>query len=413
MTEGYFKEYENIIKHLKVYNKKEAKKCEEEEEAFEQEFFKTFTLFKRALQNTKINKESEKVQMNTRRTNYKFPEVKLPNFDGNLENWILFRDLFESMVIKSTDLSPAEKMHYLIGALSEELKRIFVKLEYSEAGFNAAWNELKERFDNKEALIDRHISALFIQKSIPKDSPGEIRKLIDNFSINLNQLQILGEKVEMWDSIVINMVKFRLNDELKKDWQSRVIEIRKSEKTNQKKLPTWKEMKMFLEEKYQILEQMQTQQRTFVKSITSRSNPPIKSSTRSFIVNQPEQQSTNATILCSICSQPHKTFKCPELEKLKSVEEKRCKINEKRLCFNCLRKNHQRSQCTNQKRCFHCGDNYHTIICFKGNKVQTETTLNNENKPLIIQKKSDDFKNKKQEYSTISSLCSSYNSRQK
>jgi hypothetical protein len=54
--------------------------------------------------------------------------------------------------------------------------------------------------------------------------------LIDNFSITLNQLQILGEKVVMWDSIVINMVKFRLNDELKKDWQSRVIEIRKSEK---------------------------------------------------------------------------------------------------------------------------------------------------------------------------------------
>jgi hypothetical protein len=119
-VEGYFKQYENITKHLKVYDKKEAKKYDEEEEAFEEEFFKTFTLFKRTLQNTKINKESEKVQMNTRRTNYKFPEVKLPNFDGNLENWILFRDLFESMVIKSTDLSPAEKMHYLIGALSEE-----------------------------------------------------------------------------------------------------------------------------------------------------------------------------------------------------------------------------------------------------------------------------------------------------
>ncbi|CAG7724383.1 unnamed protein product, partial [Allacma fusca] len=47
----------------------------------------------------------------------KLPQLTLPTFAGNLEEWLSFRDRFNQVVHKRTELSGAEKMSYLLSVL--------------------------------------------------------------------------------------------------------------------------------------------------------------------------------------------------------------------------------------------------------------------------------------------------------
>lgn len=43
----------------------------------------------------------------------RLPQIELPMFDGELDNWIPFRDAFKSLIHNNNSLSAVDKFHYL------------------------------------------------------------------------------------------------------------------------------------------------------------------------------------------------------------------------------------------------------------------------------------------------------------
>jgi hypothetical protein len=142
------------------------------------------------------------------------------------------------MVVNEKLISGPEKMQYLLMGLPDDLSRTFSKVEYTDESFQAAWKELKSRFNNKLMLIDRHLSKMFQQKPIEKDSASNLRQLIDNFMNNLAQLKLTGQDVDSWDMIVVHMIKFRLDEETRKLWQAKILTLQRLEADVENRLPT-------------------------------------------------------------------------------------------------------------------------------------------------------------------------------
>lgn len=387
--------FSEIIDHLIAYTKvkTEQEAYERELEVFESEYFKLQGEFKKVLDiNHKIEDKQNVLVLKTdngenfalnqcghSKQNH-LPEIKLPKFDGKFDHWLQFRELFDSIVLKAdTPLKPAEKIQYLLGSLPEDISRTFETIQYSEEGFNVIWSELKDRFENKVVLVDKLISEMFKVKPVPKDSPEDLRRLIDSFTFNLNQLKLLGQEVDKWDMLIINLVKHRLDEDLRKSWDRWVLRFKKEANQNQQQLPTWKNMKDFLQDQYQVLEQSQYKKRPQSTKVSDSKVTPFKP-VRNFHSSQ-ENSNPSYVIKCSICKENHKTFKCPELEKLKTPQEKLKKVNEFKLCHNCLKLGHSKSSCTNQGVCFYCKEKHHSILCFKGNKSKPNE---NESKSIII-----------------------------
>lgn len=88
------------------------------------------------------------------------------------------------------------------------------------------------------------------------------------------------------------------------------------------------------------------------------------SHTRSMVKSHLVQGSTTSPSAvarsCSICTQLHLTFKCPDYTS-KSRQQKINLIREKLLCFNCLGL-HRVNVCPNLRRCLKCGKKHHTLI---------------------------------------------------
>jgi hypothetical protein len=214
----YLNQFKDIVQHLNVYltDEQEIEELDQEVEVFEEQYFQvkgefadTIKMKKGSSSNGGSNNNGDGSKVSgPSKPSFRFPEIKIPIFEGKIEKWTHFRNLFEAVVIKEINLEPALKVQYLLSHIHEDIARSFSNIEYSQAGFDAIWNELKERYDNKQALIDHHLSELFQQKFVQKDCASDLRKLIDGFSINLNQLQILGQETDKWDTIIIHMVKF-------------------------------------------------------------------------------------------------------------------------------------------------------------------------------------------------------------
>jgi len=54
----------------------------------------------------------------------KLPQLSIPKFSGNLQDWVTFKDTFLSLVGDSTTISNIQNFHYLLSAISGDAKRV-------------------------------------------------------------------------------------------------------------------------------------------------------------------------------------------------------------------------------------------------------------------------------------------------
>lgn len=49
----------------------------------------------------------------------RLPQIKLQTFDGDIDDWLSFRNLFTSLIHDKADLPKVEKFHYLKRCLAD------------------------------------------------------------------------------------------------------------------------------------------------------------------------------------------------------------------------------------------------------------------------------------------------------
>lgn len=74
--------------------------------------------------------------------NIKLLQIPLPNFDGNYEQWLFYKDTFISLIHENQSIPAIQKFHYLRLSLKGGAADPLKPLEYSEENYNIAWNLL-------------------------------------------------------------------------------------------------------------------------------------------------------------------------------------------------------------------------------------------------------------------------------
>lgn len=79
----------------------------------------------------------------------RFPNLSLPTFDGSPSEWLPFKDLFDSLVLSNTNLSPIWKLHYLKHSLNGTASHLLKNTALTTDNFQKAWDYLVSFYENK------------------------------------------------------------------------------------------------------------------------------------------------------------------------------------------------------------------------------------------------------------------------
>lgn len=298
----------------------------------------------------------------------KLPAINLPKFTGNYEDWLPFYDLFQSLVHNNETLSDVEKFHYLKTSLHDTVKPILHSLEASSENYATAWLLLKERYDNKRIIVNKHISALVNIEPLHKENAIFIRHFLDTINKHVRCLKSLGQPIDNWDTILIFILSKKLDMYTLKHWESQ---------NTTPELPTMTEFTDFLQSRCQILEAIDHAKPSNTSQPHQHKTPStqqVHQSTKKVGLGvtrvTPHSQKGHYTVNhlaisssrnCGLCNNStHQLFKCSTFLN-QSTSDRWSTVKGLGLCTNCLNKGHISSNCTSSG-CRICSKRHNTLL---------------------------------------------------
>lgn len=109
----------------------------------------------------------------------RLPKIDLPVFSGSYEDWYSYYDTFGKLIHANDNLTTIEKFHYLRSSLKDKAAEVIKSIETTTDNYEEAWAAVKERFDNKRWIVQRHIRSIFEAPAITKENHTTLRELLD------------------------------------------------------------------------------------------------------------------------------------------------------------------------------------------------------------------------------------------
>ncbi|XP_076483016.1 uncharacterized protein LOC117165515 [Bombus vancouverensis nearcticus] len=147
-----------------------------------------------------------------------FPEVRVPQFDGALENWTYFYDTFSSIVDCNESLTNVRKFQHLRSSITGRAAQIIQSLELTEANYPIALDTLKDKFNCPLQICMRHWNLMRNYPEIKKETPEALEDLLETISVNLKALEHLKEPVTS-NIAIIELIASKLPSSSLRKWQ--------------------------------------------------------------------------------------------------------------------------------------------------------------------------------------------------
>jgi hypothetical protein len=149
----------------------------------------------------------------------KLPTISLPKFDGNISNWLHYRDTFQSLIIDNSHSSNIQRNHYLNSSLKDEAKQLIANLQITSDNFTVAWNLVCQRYQNQRIIAMAHAKHLCNIPHMKRGDCSSMRQLINHVQNHLNALQALSLNVTSQDLMLTHLILASLDSETKPNWQ--------------------------------------------------------------------------------------------------------------------------------------------------------------------------------------------------
>lgn len=271
----------------------------------------------------------------------RLPEIKIPEFNGNPEDWIEFRDVFKSLVHGNLQLTAVQKLHYLKASLKSEALRIVSSLEMSADNYLIAWRSLEKRYNNPNLLIKRHLAALFSIPPLKRESATSLSELVDQFDRHVSILNQLEGMEQHWNSVLVEGLSRRLDSNTLREWENHCDEEQR---------PTYDELIAFIRKQARTLQSVKLSQ---VNPTAQEVKPVQKLKSSTFVISEPSNK-------CPVCKQGHPIYRCDQFKRL-SPKERFNVAKRHKLCINCLNGFHLAKNC-NSIGCSVCTNRHHTLL---------------------------------------------------
>lgn len=267
------------------------------------------------------------------KSHVRLAEIRIPEFDGNIDEWESFHDLFKNLIHDSPHYSNVEKMYRLKAALRGEARQLLQHLKVTEVNYTAAFDLLKQRYENKRLLFTKLVDSILDQPIMDSDSAGSIKQMLDTTNNSMQALNSMNMPTSDATPFIARILVRKFDKNGLRLYERQVRKPREVQQLS--------DVLEFLEQQYLALEAAGEQ---------CHSNK-----------REDKKYNTLAGQQCYFCDKVgHQALECRKLTAM-SIEERRSRINNKRICFICL--SHKTDKkCNSRMRCKKCDGNHHTLM---------------------------------------------------
>ncbi|GFX24701.1 DUF1758 domain-containing protein [Trichonephila clavipes] len=303
----------------------------------------------------------------------KMPKLELPQFHGEMEYWITFKELFQATVIDNSDLTEIDKLQYLFASVKGNAVKLIRGFAIKKENLKNCWELLCERYENKNQLANCQINKLFSIRTNKANSAKQLYEILDNCNESVRNLTVLGLEINQLSELII--INHCTSKTTRRNCSSLGVNLETRYLSNTASISyvyriggtcvrfiKWKCRRSQIETSNQIINKSYAESR---KNVGFEKGSRF--SQRNF--NQPKKSlvfnanlDKNYSFSCAICKEnaSHPLYKCPVFNRMK-VEE-RIKAIEGICCTNCLRKNRTTPECRINIGCKVCKDRHHTLL---------------------------------------------------
>jgi hypothetical protein len=297
------------------------------------------------------------------------PKLQLPTFSGDPLKWMEYRDAFD-VAVHQQKIPNVQKFNYLLSTLKGAAYSAIEGLAVTNDNYEDANNILYRRFGDVEEIRGALYAQIAnLQKATEK--PIDLRNTLEGVECVCRQLKSLGEEVD--SPMLVRTVQEKLPVCI-------LEELEKHKSTNDR----WN-MSELREELEKLIHRKEVAHRIHHEHVENRQSTGQRSSTpptETFAAVVPindgnsrygdnrrgqEIQSSNGrnwSPKCVFCRGDHYNDTCTIVP---SVEARRNKALDQRLCLRCLNSSqHISRNCPRTKACFHCRQGDHNAaFCWK------------------------------------------------
>ena len=274
----------------------------------------------------------------------------LPEYTGTAEEWPVFKHLFESST-KDCSFTDAENLHRLHRALKGKAKEAVQGMMTVPGNVANIMRTLEMRFGRADLVVQALITKVKSMRNIRYDDSEGLVEFSTAVQNLVSTMQLLNATGHMMNPQLIADVVGKLPGSLRLQWGEQVVQDQAQGSTSLTSFSTWLARRA---EAACVVATPKSQ------PIVTQGGKPIKTTTHSTlttVASSPTGKSKEASstpVKCLFCSaERHRLVDCPKFLK-ESVEERRKWVRENKLCFNCLRRNHQARDCKKSPKCKQC-----------------------------------------------------------
>lgn len=132
--------------------------------------------------------------------------IEVPEFSGDIEDWVSFRDLFSSLVVLISTISNVQRLQYLRMSCQGKSSEVIKNIDLTDGNYDVAWAAFVRRYENKRLLVSRKIERLLDLPCMTDVCPTELGIILDGTNQALAALRVLGQPVQFLDGWIFGIL---------------------------------------------------------------------------------------------------------------------------------------------------------------------------------------------------------------
>ena len=292
------------------------------------------------------------------------PKINIAKYDGDPKNWQCFWDLFSGTVDQNPSLSVIQKVAYLKSLCTGVAASAISGIRNTVDQYEVMVETLKNRFDKKSFVRDTHLNDLLnLERVNDPNATTKLRDLYNTINNHLSALNSVGlqcDKEALLAPILIKTLPEKVQDAITTEYGDSEITVH----------AIMNSLLNYVESKERFQSITNSKNGTKKKVFSKNQSDVHKQQSFQFHTSSTAKVSASRPYRCPYCEKSaHPAAKCPNVAKR---SDRLRIIREKRLCFNCLRQNHQARYCSWKSNCFSCDGRHHSSICEWGEPWRKE-----------------------------------------